>query len=153
LRYLTTKIEGWLAWAAALCWIAAWFLPVIEDYSGWAAFRAALGGPFRDPFPVGGEEAVPQVLSALTNVVFALMFVTWLRARLSQPVLFLKIAIACLLLNCYWLVQMLRAGKASGLLVGYYVWLAAFALLVAVGAISVVSARRTSKTPTAGTPA
>jgi len=47
---------------------------------------------------------------------------------------------------------MLRAVKASGLLVGYYVWLAAFALLVAVGTLNVVSARRTSKTPTAGTP-
>jgi len=146
------KIEKWLGWAAAACWVAAWFLPVVQDYSGWAAFREALSGPFRDPFPVGGEEAVPQVLSALTNVVFALMFALWLRARLSQPVLFLKIAIACLLLNCYWLVQLLRAGEASGLLFGYYVWLAAFALLVAVGAISVVSARRTSRTPTAGTP-
>ena len=39
------------------------------------------------------------------------------------------------------------------LLIGYYVWLAAFALLVAVGALNVVSVRRTSKTPTAGTPA
>ena len=142
MHYLTTKIERWLAWAAALCWIAAWFLPVIEDYSGWAAFRAALGGPFRDPFPVGGEEAVPQVLSALTNVVFALMFMTWLRARLTQPVLFLKIAIACLLLNSYWLVQMLRAGEASGLLSGYYVWLLAFLLLNVVGTLRVLRARK-----------
>ena len=41
---------------------------------GWAAFRAAISGPFRDTFPVGGEDAVPQVLSALTNVVFVVMF-------------------------------------------------------------------------------
>jgi hypothetical protein len=33
---------------------------------------------------------------------------------------------------------MLRAGKASGLLVGYYVWLAAFALLVALAACLVL---------------
>ena len=67
--------------------------------------------------------------------------------------MFLKVAIACLLLNLYWLVQMLRAGEYAGLLAGYYVWLLAFALLIVLGAISVVSARRTSRTPTGDTPA
>ena len=56
-------------------------------------------------------------------------------------------------MDLYWLVEALRAGEAASLLIGYYVWLVAFALLVALGAVSVVSARRTSKTPTAGTPA
>jgi len=69
------------------------------------------------------------------------------------PVIYLKVAIACLLLDCYWLVQAWRMGEAGALQVGYYAWLAAFALLVAVGTLNVVSARRTSKTPTAGTPA
>jgi TM2 domain-containing membrane protein YozV len=63
------------------------------------------------------------------------------------------VALACLLLNLYGLVEMLRAGERTGLLVGYYVWLLAFALLLALGVLSVVSARRTSRTPTAGTPA
>jgi len=129
-----------LAWLAGACFVAGWFLPAAPEVPGWMAFRYALAPvwPYGSGSAEGIEDVVPQVLSALTNVVFALMFVTWLRARLSQPVLFLKIAIACLLLNCYWLVQMLRAGKASGLLVGYYVWLAAFALLVALAACLVL---------------
>jgi hypothetical protein len=141
-----------VGWSAAACWIAAWFLPVIQDYPGWAAFRAAISGPFRDPFPVGGEEAVPQVLSALTNVVFVVLFALWARSRVTRPTLFLKVTLACLLINIYWPVQMLRAGEARGLLIGYYVWLAAFALLLALAIVNAVSARRTSKTPTAGTP-
>jgi hypothetical protein len=145
--------EQWLGWAAALCWLAAWLLPVVDGYPGWAAFRAALSGPFRDTLPVGGEEAVPQVLSALTNVVFAVLFAMWLRAPLERPAMWLKVAVACLILDCYWWVQLLRAGEVSSLLFGYYVWLAAFALLVAVGILSVVSTRRTSRTPTAGRPA
>jgi glucan phosphoethanolaminetransferase (alkaline phosphatase superfamily) len=145
--------ERWLAWLAAACWLASWLLPVVDDYPGWAAFRAALTGPFRDPMPVGAEESIPQVLSAFTNVIFAGLFLTWLGGRIKLPALFLKVAIACLILNLYWLVMMYRAGGIGDLLAGYYVWLAAFVLLVAVGTISVVSARRTSRTPTAGTPA
>jgi hypothetical protein len=145
--------EQILGWGAAACWLASWFLPVMNDYAGWEAFRAALEGPFREKFRTPGEDAVPQVLSALTNVVFLVLFAHWLRRVITKPPLFLKVAIACLLLNLYWLVQMLRAGEYAGLLAGYYVWLMAFALLVVLGALSVVSARRTSKTPTGGTPA
>lgn len=125
----------------------------MDGMPGWAAFQAALAGPFRGRFPLGAEDAVPQVLSALTNVVFVVLFAIWARDRMTWPAMFLKVALACLLLNLYWLVEMLRAGERSGLLAGYYVWLLAFALLLAIGALSVVSARRTSRTPTAGTPA
>jgi len=142
-------VEQFLGWGAALCWLVAWFLPVIDEFNGWGAFRAALQGPFRER----GEDAVPQVMSALTNVVFVVLFAYWLRRAISWPSMFLKVSIACLLLNLYWFVMMMRAEERSSLLVGYYVWLAAFALLVVIGVISVVSARRTSRTPTAGTPA
>jgi hypothetical protein len=140
-----------VGWAAAACWLAAWFLPVLEDYPGWAAFHATLTGPFRENFPTGGEDAVAQLLSASTNAVFVVLFAHWFLDRITRPALFLKVALACLLLDLYWLVEMLRAGEHA-LLAGYYVWLASFALLVALGAISVVSARRTSKTPTGDTP-
>jgi hypothetical protein len=141
-------------WSAACCWLAAWFLPVMDDCNGWNAFVAALTGPFRGGLlRAAGEDAVPQVLSALTNVVFVVLFAHWLRRAITWPSMFLKVALACLVLDLYWLVQMLRAGEYRGLMIGYYVWLAAFALLVAVGVISVVSARRTSRTPTGGTPA
>ena len=126
---------------------------VTQDHAGWAGFSAALSGPFRDPLPTGAEESVPQILSALTNVVFVVLFLVWVRRRITLPVIYLKVAIVCLLLDIYWLVQAWRMGEAAALRVGYYAWLAAFALLVAVGTVSVVSARRTSRTPTAGTPA
>jgi hypothetical protein len=142
-----------VGWSSAVCWLLAWFLPVIEGYRGWAAFRAALAAPFRAEFPVRGDDVVPQVLSALSNVAFVVLFANWQRRQVTRPRLFLKVAIACLLLNLYWLVEMLRAGERSALLVGYYVWLAAFALMVTLGILSVVSDRRTSKTPRAGTPA
>ena len=142
-----------LGWSSAACWLLAWFLPVVDGYRGWAAFRTALEAPFRAEFPVRGDDVVPQVLSALTNVVFVVLFANWQRRQVTRPALFLKVAIACLLLNLYWLVEMLRAGERDALLVGYYVWLAAFALMVTLGILSVVSSRRTSRTPTAGTPA
>jgi hypothetical protein len=145
--------ERLLAWCAAALWFASWFLPVVEDFAGWAAFRAALTGPFRDTLPAAAEESIPQILSAFTNVVFVAIFLTWWRGRISLPAILLKIAIACLLINCYWLVQAWRTGQVGALLIGYYAWLASFALLVAVTTFSVVSNRRTSKTPTAGTPA
>jgi hypothetical protein len=143
----------WLGGVAAACWLASWFLPVVPDYAGWQAFRAALAGPFRASFPVAGNDAIAQVLSALSNVAFVAWFWSWRRGRRLRPTLFLKLAIICLLLNLYWLVEMLRAGEYRGLLVGYYTWLASFALLVALGAVNVVSDRRTSRTPTDGTPA
>ncbi len=145
--------ETKLAWAAAVCWLAAWFLPVMQDYAGWQAFQAALTGPFRDPYPTEAGESVPQVLSALTNVAFVAMFLAWWRRRITLPAILLKVAIACLLINLYWLVLAWRAGETGALLIGYYVWLAAFALLTAVWALTAASARRTSRTPTAGTPA
>jgi len=145
--------ERILAWTAVSCWLAAWFLPVMEGVRGWDAFRMAIAGPFRGQFATRGEVAVTEVVSALTNLVFVLLFVQWLRGQTRRPLLFLKIALICLILDLYWLVEMLRTGERHGLLAGYYVWLAAFGLLVAVGAVSAVSARRTSKTPTAGTPA
>jgi hypothetical protein len=146
------KVARILAWCALASWLLSWFLPVVDGYAGWAAFRAALQGPFRDPFPTRGEDAIAQFLSALTNLAFAALFLHWLRGRVTRHWLFAKLALFCLVLNLYWLVEALRAGESSSLLAGYYAWLAAFALLAASAAVSGVSDRRTSKTPTAGTP-
>ena len=145
------RVMQLLGWSAAACWCVAWFLPVVEGYAGWAAFRAALEAPFRHSIAMRGEDLVPQLLSALTNVVFVVLFANWQRGQVTRPALFLKVAIACLLLNLYWLVEMLRAGEHDALLVGYYVWLAAFALMLAAAALTASASRRTSTTPTAGT--
>lgn len=142
-----------LAWAAAACWLAAWFLPVLDNYAGWEGFVVALTGHLPGVTRTVAEESVPQTLSALTNVVFVAMWFAWWRGPLKYPAIYLKVGIACLLANFYWLVQLWRAGMPGALRPGYYVWLAAFALLVALATVIVASARRTSKTPTAGTPA
>jgi hypothetical protein len=149
---VNSKTQWLLARLALVAWLASWFLPVVEGYAGWAAFRAAIEGPFRHLFPTAPEDAIPQVFSALTNVAFPIMFVMLVRNRIERASRFMRVAIICLVLDLYWLVQAARADQLGKLLIGYYAWLAAFALLVAVGAISVVSSRRTSKTPTAGTP-
>lgn len=141
-----------IGWAAAACWLTSWFLPVVDDYPGWAAFWAALNAPFRGAIQSSAEDSVPSVLSALTNVVFLALWLGWARQRMTRATLFLKMALTCLLVNLYWLVQALRDGNAGDLLGGYYAWLAAFALLLALAILNVVSARRTSRTPTAGMP-
>jgi hypothetical protein len=149
---MSIRLPRILAWLAAAAWLAAWFLPVIDGYPGWAAFRAAIEGPFRHTFPTAPEDAIPQVFSALTNVAFLIMFALVICDRVVHPKRFLQSAVICLVLDLYWLVQVVRANELKGLLIGYYFWLGAFALMVAIGTLSVVSSRRTSRTPTAGTP-
>lgn len=124
-----------LGWLAAACFVAGWFLPAAADVPGWMAFRYAFSPvwPYGASGPQASEDAVPQVLSALTNVAFVAMFVPLVAGGVRRPGLYLRVAIACLLLNLYWVVQMLRDGSARDLLVGYYVWLTAFALLVIAG--------------------
>ena len=149
---MNSRAQWLLARTALAAWLSSWFLPVIEGYPGWAAFRAALEGPFRHTFPTAGEDAILQVFSALTNVAFPIMFYLLARDRIEHAARFLQGALVCLIIDLYWLVQAARADELEKLLVGYYAWTGAFALLAAVAAISVASNRRTSKTPTAGTP-
>jgi hypothetical protein len=149
---MIAPLQQWLARVALVAWLASWFLPVVDGYSGWGAFRAALEGPFRHTFPTAPEDAIPQVFSALTNLAFPLMFFLLMRNRVEHAWRFLQSAALCLILNLYWLVQIARAHELEKLLGGYYAWVGAFALLVVAGALSVVSSRRTSRTPTAGTP-
>ncbi|MEO8061346.1 MAG: hypothetical protein ABI821_01220 [Pseudomonadota bacterium] len=144
-QWLLTRI-------ALVAWLSSWFLPVVDGYPGWAAFRAAIEGPFRHTFPTAPEDAIPQVFSALTNIAFPLLCFLLIRNRIKNARLFLRAAIICLVLNLYWLVQLARANELEKLLAGYYLWVAAFALLVVSGTVNVFSGRRTSRTPTAGTP-
>ena len=138
-----------LAWIAAACFLAAWFLPVASEVPGWMAFRYAFAPvwPYASAAP-DSEDAIPQVLSALTNVAFLVMFLQLTLGKVQRPGLYFRVAIACFVLNLYWLVQMLRDGSGRDLWIGYYVWLVAFALLVVVGwmlmrSASAASVRRT----------
>jgi hypothetical protein len=143
-----------LGWSAAAAFLASWFLPVLKDVPGWMAFRYALAPlvPFRDAGGVAWEDSAPQVMSALTNVAFVILFVLWQIKQTVRPGLFVRIAIACFVLNLYWFVTAWRDHSVGDLLVGYYVWLAAFGMLLALAAFIASSSRRTSKTPTAATP-
>ncbi len=128
-------------------------MPVLEHVPGWMAFRYALAPlvPYSSAGDIAWEDSVPQVLSALTNVVFIILFGLWLAKQSLRPGLFVRITLACFLLNLYWFVKATREQGLKDLLAGYYVWMAAFALLLGVAAIIAAASRRTSTTPTAGT--
>jgi hypothetical protein len=133
---------------AAAAWLASWFLPVAAEVPGWLAFRYALE-PVWNGEQKQWADAVPWVLSALTNVVFPVLFVLAYRGAITHPGVYIRVAIACFILNLYWIVQLIRENKAHELMIGYYAWLAAFALLL----VSGVLVHRTSRRPTAGKPA
>lgn len=149
-----SRVTAGLAWTAAALFTASWFLPVLEAVPGWMAFRYALAPlvPFRDAGTMGWQDAAPHVLSALTNMVFVIVFVLWATRQSPRPGMFVRITLACLLINLYWFVSAWREHDLNDLLVGYYAWLAAFALLLAVAILIAFEDRRTSKTPTADTP-
>lgn len=141
-----------LVWFAALAFLMSWFLPALEGVPGWAAFRHALSPlvPF-GPAAQLGEHSVPAVLSALTNVMFVVLFGLWIARQMFRPGMFVRLALACVLLNLYWLMQAIRDDDLASLRVGYYVWLAAFMLMLAAAILTACEGRRTSRTPTAGT--
>ena len=145
-----TKLSKILAWTAAAAFAASWFLPVLDDVPGWMAFRYALAPlvPFRDAGNIAWDESAPQVMSSFTNVVFIILFGLWASNQAVRPGLFVRIAIACFVLNLYWLVSAWREHGLHDLLIGYYMWLAAFALLLATAALIAYASRQTSKTPT-----
>ena len=151
-----TPLTRALAWTASALFLASWFLPVLTDVPGWMAFRYALAPlvPYRarDAGFIDWEDSVPQIMSALTNVVFVILVALWASRQSPRPGMFVRIALACFLLNLYWLVKAIREHALGDLLVGYYVWLAAFALLLAVSILIAFASRRTWRTPTAGTP-
>jgi hypothetical protein len=133
-EHTKSKLIFALAGTAAAAFTASWFLPVLEGVPGWMAFRYALAPlvPFRDAGTIGWEDSAPQVMSALTNVVFVILFVLWALKQSPRVGMFVRITLACWLLNLYWFVKAWREGGLGDLLSGYYVWQAAFALLLAV---------------------
>lgn len=147
---LNSRLIQILAWTAAVAFAASWFLPVLESVPGWMAFRYALAPlvPFREAGTLAWDDSAPQVMSALTNVVFVILFGLWLAKQAVRPGLFVRIAIACFVLNLYWFVKASRDGGLADLLFGYYVWVGAFALLLAAASLIAFASRRTSTIPT-----
>jgi hypothetical protein len=149
-----TKLTSYLVWTAGAAFAASWFMPVLQDVPGWMAFRYALAPlvPYGDAGDLAWDDAVPQAMSALSNVVFVVLFALWVTKQTVRPGLFVRITLVCFVLNLYWFVKACREDGLKDLLMGYYVWLAAFALLLGVAALIAFAGRRTSTTPTAGTP-
>ena len=149
-----TKLTSVLAWTAAAAFAASWFLPVLADVPGWMAFRYALAPlvPYAGAGELAWDDSVPQVMSALTNIAFIILFALWVAKQTVRPGLFVRITIACFVLNLYWFVKAAREQDLHDLLIGYYVWLAAFALLLGMAVVIAFASRRTSTTPTAGRP-
>jgi len=149
-----TRLLLALGWTAAAAFAASWFMPVLTDVPGWMAFRYALAPlvPYSAAGENSWEDSVPQVLSALTNVVFIILFVLWVTKQTVRPGLFVRITLVCFVLDLYWLVSAWREHQVGDLLFGYYVWLAAFAGLFGVAVLSAFASRRTSTIPTAGRP-
>jgi hypothetical protein len=143
-----------LVWIAAAIFLASWFLPVLPEVPGWMAFRYALAPlvPYGDAGNLAWDDNVPQVLSALTNVMFVILVVLWMARQMFRPGLFLRIALACVLLNLSWLVRAWREHGLQDLLFGYYVWMLSFVLMLVAGGVTAFAARRTWRTPTDGTP-
>jgi len=132
-----------LAWLAGACFVAGWFLPAAPEVPGWMAFRYALAPvwPYGSGSAEGIEDVVPQVLSALTNVAFIVLFGLLFLGRVKHPGLFFRVALACFVLNLYWFVQTVRDGTVHDLRIGYYVWLVAFGLMMLIGWIRMRSTR------------
>lgn len=151
----TQQLIAPLTWIAAAVFTASWFLPVLDDIPGWMAFRYALAPlvPYRSAGTAAWDDNAIHVLSALTNVMFVVLFGLWLARQMFRPGMYVRITLACLLLNLYWLVLALRDSHGpAGLRVGYYLWLSAFALLFAAAVLTAFASRRTSRTPTADRP-
>jgi hypothetical protein len=127
-----TTTRGVLLLACAASFLGSWFLPVMQDVPGWMAFRYAFSTlwPYGPSGSTETEDAIPQVASALTNVAFVIMFVLVLRGKVRRPSLLFRVSILCFVMNLYWFVELLRDGSLKDLLIGYYLWMVAFALLV-----------------------
>jgi len=153
---MKVAVPSLLIWIATAAFTASWFLPVLDEVPGWMAFRYAMAPliPYRDAGNLGWEDDVPQVMSALTNVVFVILVGLIATRQPPRPGMFVRISLACALLNLYWFVLAFRDAHEPGqLLYGYYVWEAAFVLLTAAAVLTAFADRRTSRTPTDGMPA
>ena len=70
---------------------------------------AGAAGAFqRTQEQLGWEDSAPQVMSALTNLVFVILFALWAARQSLRPGLFVRVALACFLLNLYWFVSAWR---------------------------------------------
>lgn len=119
---------------AALVYVIAWFTPIVDGGTtlaeggvpGWEAFRVALSSvwPYRDFETNTWYWGVLTVSSALTNLVFVavLAHLMW-RPGMHRRATAWALALA-FVVNCSWFIS----GDRDYLRLGYYLWVASFAL-------------------------
>lgn len=120
---------------AALVYVIAWLTPVVDGGTtlaeggvpGWEAFRVALSPvwPYQDLEVSTWYWGILTVASALTNIVFlaALAHLVW-RPAVSRRAVAWASEVA-FVINCLWFIS----GDRGTLRLGYYLWVASFALL------------------------
>lgn len=131
---------------AGCLYVLSWFLPVMDGLPGWLAFCASLSPiwPFEGHQIVPWNFALMAVSSALTNVVFVLLFVDLATGRrLGRPLTVLLLAVATAL-DLYWLG--FTGEDRADLRIGYYLWVCSFGILV-VGACIPVRSNSSIRSP------
>jgi hypothetical protein len=129
--------------AAVVAHVLGWLLPVAADYRGWQAFRVALTPlwPFEQFRIPPGSLLALSVASGLTNVLFVVLAALLVMGSSTRGArLVLWAAAGATLLNLHWPISM--GDNADDLLIGYYVWVVGFALLVLAAFLKVKQAKR-----------
>ena len=131
--------------AAAVAHALGWLLPVVQQYPGWYAFRAA----FSPVWPFEGYRIAPgpllwlSVASALTNVLFpalaAALALGHAGGRAGARAI-LWAAGGATLLNLHW--PLTTRGTPVVLEAGYFAWVASFALLALAAYLALAAAPR-----------
>lgn len=121
---------------AALLFVVAWLTPVHEygttlargGVPGWEAFRVALTPlwSFQDAIVETWYWSIITVVSALTNVLFvaALAHVLWRPGTHGRAVCW--VLVAATVINATWF---FLGGDRGELRLGYYLWVASFAVI------------------------
>jgi hypothetical protein len=134
------RMHQLLVCAAWLVFVAAWFLPVIDEgvtlpqgLPGWQATRVALCGvwPCRDVIIDEWYKTVLFTVSALTTLLFlpGSVWVVWGGSK-RVCLMFAWFAALAFVLNTHWYV--LAGSNRADLRIGYYLWWISF-LLMALG--------------------
>ena len=119
-----------LAVLAVLVFALAWFVPVHKNGTntkvpGWEAFTLALEIPARDN-PYLSKDGIVMRTSACTNFLMLLTIFLLLARPGQKPTAWLPVAFdVATIVNAWWL----TGGNIGDLRIGYFLWLASFALM------------------------